>query len=380
MTSEVQANDRPYALIVDDELEALALVRRLLEADGFRVAMAADAAEGLRMLDELRPELILLDILLPGVDGIELLKVVRRRDPVAAIIMVSALSSERIILESLLSGADEYIAKPFPLKELRIRIRKALEKSRLRRENVRLQEELNRANERLRQLFERYMPAPVAKRLLAAPTLPHLGGTRQEISVLFADLRGFTHLAETLPPDHLMDLLNAYLSIAADVIFRYGGTLDKFMGDGVMAFFNAPIPQADHALRAVVAAWEIRERVAAEGPEVNGSHLTFGIGIHTGEAIVGNVGSKELMNYTALGDTVNVAKRLQEMAAKAQILLSGETYRLVKDIAESIALGQQRLPGRQAPVEVWELRGLKLSPAQKEQLTVNPRPEEESVQ
>ncbi len=360
---------KSYALIVDDEPEALNLVRRLLEADGFEVVVAEDAAKGLELFDRLHPELVLLDILLPNVDGIELLKVMRRRDPVAAIVMVSALSSERIILESLLAGADEYIAKPFPLKELRIRIRKALEKSRLRRENVRLQEELNRANERLRQLFERYMPSPVAERLIAAPTLPDLGGTRQVISVLFADLRGFTMFAESMPPDALMDVLNAYLSLASDVVIRYEGTLDKFMGDAIMAFFNAPVPQEDHALRAVCTATEIHERVAQEGPEANGRRLGFGIGIHTGDAVVGNVGSQYLMNYTALGDSVNVAKRLQEMAGPGQTLISQATYELVRDWVDVVPLGERRLEGRQAPIHVYEVRAVRLSPAERERLT-----------
>lgn len=350
-----------HVLIVDDEPEALNLVRRLLEADGFRVHIAEDGETALDLFERVHPELVLLDILLPTIDGIELLKVMRARDPVPAIVMVSALTSERIMLESMLAGADEYISKPFPIKEMRIRIRKALEKARLRRENLRLQQELNEANERLRALFERYMPTPVAERLMAAPTLPDLGGTRQVITVLFADVRGFTALSEQLPPDELMDLLNTYLSEATEAIITYGGTLDKFMGDGVMAFFNAPVLQEDHALRAVATALEIHRRVAVNGPAVNGKRLSFGIGIHTGDAVVGNVGSRYLMNYTALGDSVNVAKRLQEMAAPDQVLVSEATYRLVEPyVAKGEALGLQRLQGRQEPVAVFAIQELNL--------------------
>ncbi len=350
-----------HVLIVDDEPEALNLVRRLLEADGFRVHIAEDGETALDLFERVHPELVLLDILLPTIDGIELLKVMRARDPVPAIVMVSALTSERIMLESLLAGADEYISKPFPIKEMRIRIRKALEKARLRRENLRLQQELNQANERLRALFERYMPTPVAERLMAAPTLPDLGGTRQVITVLFADVRGFTALSEQLPPDELMDLLNTYLSEATEAIITYGGTLDKFMGDGVMAFFNAPVLQEDHALRAVATALEIHRRVAVNGPAVNGKRLSFGIGIHTGDAVVGNVGSRYLMNYTALGDSVNVAKRLQEMAAPDQVLVSEATYRLVEPyVAKGQALGLQHLQGRQEPVAVFAIQELNL--------------------
>ncbi len=350
-----------HVLIVDDEPEALNLVRRLLEADGFRVHVAEDADTALELFDKVHPELVLLDILLPTIDGIELLKVMRARDPIPAIVMVSALTSERIMLESLLAGADEYISKPFPIKEMRVRIRKALEKARLRRENVRLQEELNRANERLRALFEKYMPTPVAERLISAPKMPDLGGTRQVITVLFADVRGFTALSEQLPPDELMVVLNAYLSEATEAILKYGGTLDKFMGDGVMAFYNAPVPQEDHALRAVATALEIHERARTNDVKVRGNTMAFGIGVHTGDAVVGNVGSEYLMNYTALGDSVNVAKRLQEMAGAGETLVSETTYRLIEPyVEEGECLGPQNLQGRQEPVNVYAVRRLNI--------------------
>ena len=364
-------SEKPQVLIVDDEPEALNLVRRLLQADGFEVHVALDAETALRVFEEVRPDLILLDILLPNVDGVELLKVIRQRDPVAAIVMVSALSSERIMLETLLSGADEYISKPFPLKQMRIRIRKALEKSRLRRENLRLQEELNQANERLRTLFERYMPSIVARRLINSTTLPDLGGTRQIITVLFADLRHFTPIAEKLPPDTLMDVLNTYLSTATDVIFSLGGTVDKFLGDGIMAFFNAPLPQEHHALRAVIAAEEIHRRVEAQGPKVDGQKLYFGIGIHTGEAIVGNVGSYNLMNYTALGDTVNIAKRLQEIAHRGQTLISRATYEEVKPYVRVVPLGERILHGKKEPVEIFDVQEVLIDEEQRHALRVD---------
>jgi len=341
-------------LMVDDEPETLRLVQKLLRADGFEVLTAEDGPTALKIFDETRPDVVLLDIVLPHMDGIQVLKQIRMCDPLTAVIMVSALTSERLTLESMLAGADDYISKPFPLKEMRVRIRKALEKSRLRRENARLQEELNEANERLRTLFERYMPAPVAERLLTSSMLPNLGGTRQTLSVLFADLRNFTPLAEHMPPDRLMEVLNAYLSEATDSILAHRGTLDKFMGDGLMAFFNAPVPEENHALLAASAAADIHRRVRERGPRINGKPLEFGIGIHTGEAVVGK-GSRYLMNYTALGDAVNVAKRLQEIAQGNQTLLSEETYRLIAPYARANDLGVRQVQGRVEPVHVYEL-------------------------
>ena len=157
-----------------------------------------------------------------------------------------------------------------------------------------------------------------------------------------------------------MEVLNTYLSEATDVILKYDGTLDKFMGDGIMAFFNAPVLQEDHALRAVRTAQEIHRRVEARGAIVDGHRLQFGIGIHTGEAVVGNVGSQYLMNYTALGDSVNVAKRLQEMAQPGHTLISRETYEEIKPyVLEVEHLGLQRLQGRQEPVDVYDVKSLK---------------------
>ncbi len=208
-----------------------------------------------------------------------------------------------------------------------------------------------------RQLFEKMVSPAVISQL--NPNQLELGGTRVEITTLFCDIRGFTHFSENLEPEELVSILNRYLAAAADAILSQEGTVDKFMGDAVMAWFNAPIQQVDHTLRAVRAALAIRaavERVHKDMPV--SSHLAFGIGIHFGEAILGLIGSEKRMEYTAIGDSVNTAKRIQENATANQILISAAAYRLVSDRIKSIPVSSILAKGKSEPLEVYEINGL----------------------
>lgn len=215
--------------------------------------------------------------------------------------------------------------------------------------------------EAVRGMFRRYVAPAVVDRLESNPAQLKLGGLRQEITILFADIRGFTHLSEQLPPEELVDVLNQYLALAAEAILREEGTLDKFMGDAVMGIFNAPLPQADHPQRAVRAALALRAAMARLRQRLpDSARLFFGIGIHTGEAVVGNVGTEQQMNYTAIGDAVNLAKRLQESAEGGQIIISEQTYARVRENVMAESLAPFHVKGREALVEAWELTGLRL--------------------
>lgn len=212
--------------------------------------------------------------------------------------------------------------------------------------------------QRVRTTFERYVAPTVVEGLLTDPRRVALGGERQLVTVLFADMHGFANLSEQLPPEELIKILNGYLSLAAKTILRYEGTLDKFMGDGVMAFFNAPLPQSDHAWRAACAALALqRETIAYVSKLPSSQRMYFRIGLHTGEAVVGNIGTRELMNYTAVGDAVNIAKRLQENAEGNQVLMSRRTYAQIESKVAVRPVETLVVRGRAAPVEVFELRG-----------------------
>jgi class 3 adenylate cyclase len=202
----------------------------------------------------------------------------------------------------------------------------------------------------------RYLPTEVVDGIRSAEELK-LGGTRQVISILFADIRGFSTFSENLDPEKLVEIINIYMTIASDAIHAQQGVIDKFLGDAVMALYNTSLrPQQDHALRAARSAAAIMGDVRAYHETVNpDERLMFGIGLHTGEAVVGNVGSPERLDYTAMGDTVNLAKRLQEVAKPMQVLLSDDTYQVVRDRVVVNELEPIQVKGRTQYTKVYEL-------------------------
>ena len=214
-----------------------------------------------------------------------------------------------------------------------------------------------REKQAIRQLFKRYVSSAVVDRLVDGRENLTLGGQRQEITVLFADLRGFTTFSEKMAPERLVEVLNQYLALAVDAILVREGMLDKFIGDAVMAVFNAPLPQADHTLRAVQAAQAIQEAIARHNQQTPEDNLAYGIGIHVGQAIVGNIGTQQQMDYTAIGDAVNLAARLQEKAERGQILLSQAAYDAVKDVVQVESLGPVTVKGRSAAEPVYAVVG-----------------------
>jgi PAS domain S-box-containing protein len=208
-----------------------------------------------------------------------------------------------------------------------------------------------------RRLFGRMVSPAVIDAL--DPDSLELGGRRAEITTLFADIRGFTSFSEALNPEVLVSVLNSYLAWAARSILEEEGTIDKFLGDAVMAWFNAPIPQPDHTLRAVRAALAIREGILALHRDMPPEYqLSFGVGIHSGEALLGLIGTQERLEYTAIGDSVNTAKRLQENAAKGQILISRESAQHVAGRVELKEVPAIEAEGKQQPIPVFEVLGL----------------------
>lgn len=209
-----------------------------------------------------------------------------------------------------------------------------------------------------RRLFERMVSPAVIEQL--DPDSLQLGGHRAEISILFADIRGYTSFSEATDPEVLMNVLNQYLSRAADAILAQEGTIDKFLGDAVLAWFNAPILQEDHTMRAVKAAVAIREAITDIHRAVPASfRLPFGIGIHSGEAILGLVGSQRRLEYTAIGDSVNTARRIQENAREHQILISRKAASVVMDQLITRPVDPIRAAGKEHPIDVLEILDLR---------------------
>jgi len=210
------------------------------------------------------------------------------------------------------------------------------------------------------QWFRRYLPPAVIERLPDDPNELKLGGQRQEITSLFADIRGFTDFSRQHSPEALVEVLNQYLAVGAEAVLDEEGTLDKILGDCVVALFNAPLRQEDHVLRAVRAALKMQEGVARLHEELPPDYrLFYGVGITVGDAVVGNIGTAKQMNYTAIGSSVNLASRLQGAAAPGQILFSNTVYQRVREHVEARLVPPVAAKGFSEPIEVYELLGLK---------------------
>jgi class 3 adenylate cyclase len=204
------------------------------------------------------------------------------------------------------------------------------------------------------------------RQLLADPTAVRLGGETREISVIFADIRNFTAMAAQMSPDAVMRTLNHYLAMLTEAIWQEEGTLTMFIGDALMAIFNAPLPQADHAARAVRAAWGMRQALeeANQRTTFGQQPVQYGIGVHTGYALVGNIGASErLQNYTAIGDAVNIAQRLQANATANHVLLSANTCAAAGRAIAVRQLDPISVKGRAEPLPVYQLDGLLDPPA-----------------
>ena len=212
----------------------------------------------------------------------------------------------------------------------------------------------------IRRIFERYVHPKVVQQLIKDPMALNLGGETKEISVVFADIRGYTRLSERLAPEQMMNLLNSYLEIMVKEIWDEEGTLTAFIGDALMAIFNAPLPQDDHALRAVRAAWKMRLAVQKyQQDQPQEIPIAFGFGVNSGLGVVGNLGSQgRLQNYTAIGDAVNVAARLQQNTLDNNILLNHSTFLQVRQHVLASRLPPMQVKNKTASLDVWSLLGL----------------------
>lgn len=211
---------------------------------------------------------------------------------------------------------------------------------------------------RVTNIFGRYVSKDVVSEILSDPDEIKVGGERKDITLIFVDIRGFTPLSEKMEPEEVIQILNEYLELCTRCIFEFEGTIDKFMGDGVMAMFGAPVPQDDHAERAIRTALRMKEASGELSDRLEkeyGRTVHFGIGINSGPAVVGNIGSHDRLDYTSIGDTVNLAARLESNAKPGQILISPETYERIKDKFECTPLDPIKVKGKEKPVQIYQV-------------------------
>jgi class 3 adenylate cyclase len=345
----------PRILVADDDWLNRDLLETYLVQAGCLVNTFPDGETAWINIKSDPPDLALLDVRMPNLDGISLCERIRQNPQLGfiPIIMVTAFDEEEEKLRAINAGADDFIGKPYSSVVLLTRVRSLLN-------NKRLHDELEERNKLLRQVLNRYVDAELASVILTNPEKHlKLGGENSTVTVLFADLRGFTRFTETHPATQVVETLNSIYSELTDVIFKHGGTFDKYLGDAIMAFFGAPFEQDDDTERALRTGMEMKDRFAhlQETNPVASELGGIGIGIHTGEVIVGNIGSERMMDYTVIGDTVNVARRLQEIARSGEVLISEDTHLKVPSaqVSEPIT---QKLPGRSEEISVYALQAL----------------------
>jgi adenylate cyclase len=345
-------------LIADDDNVSRKLLRRLLEQDGHTVRVAADGREALDLFAEDACDVVLLDILMPELDGIsalERLKTMPGGDHVP-VIMISAVDDTESVVRCIEIGADDYLTKPFNPVILRARINAGLTKKRL--------HDLERAH--VHDVFSRFLPEHVVDDVLARTDEDlRLGGVQTTGTVMFTDLRGFTAFTERRSPELVIAALNRYFDETSDAILENGGTLVAYRGDGFLAVFGAPIEIEDHADRALATA---REMIEIRLPRFNawlrengfGEEVGMGIGLNSGPFMSGNVGSLRRLEYTVHGDVVNTASRIEGMTKTVggPILLAQSTREaLVRQPDDLERVGDFEVRGRDATVSLWTVNG-----------------------
>lgn len=338
-------------LVADDNANSRQLVKDIIESLGYEAVLAYDGPNALVAAQTQSPDLVILDVNMPGMNGFEVCAALKSDAQLSQIpiLMLTALADVENRVTGLGLGADDYLSKPFSPRELAARV------------NARLRtkaeaDDLRKTKELLRQTFERFVSPPVVEKLMQDPTRIKLGGQIQDVTVFFADLEGFTSISEHTAPETLLQILNLYHALIVSVIQHYAGTVDKFIGDGVMALYNTPLRLDDHALRAVQTALHIRDALAGFYLQFEPEYrMQVNFGIHTGPAVVGNVGAPNLMNFTAVGDTVNLAARLQDMSSGGRILISEACYNHIDAPLKLTPIGYQAVKGRTEAVMIYEV-------------------------
>jgi adenylate cyclase len=367
--------DQPTILIVDDQPQNLRLLDAVLQPRGYRTLSAESGEEALELLRrEEPPDLVLLDILMPGMDGYEVCRRIRERPETAflPVVMITASDTAQKV-RATEAGADDFVTKPFDQGELLARV-KSLVRIKSYHDTIKRQsEELAAWNRELSERVQaqvaeleratrlrRFLPPQMAELVLDSGDESFLDSHRREIVVVFCDLRQYTSFSESSEPEEVMRVLNQYNAALGDLVFRFGGTLERFTGDGLMVIFNDPMPCADPSLQAIKMAVAMRTRMQdlADAWAQEGHDLGFGVGVAQGFATLGRIGFEGRYEYGAIGSVVNLAARLCAAAQSWQILVTQRVLTGAKDYVVSTPAGDLELRGFSRPVRAFDIKGL----------------------
>ena len=358
-------------LVVDDVPENVRLLEALLTSRGYQVIAANDGASALELVASARPDLVLLDVMMPPPDGYAVCRELRKHEETAVlpIVMLTAeLDSGKA--QGLEAGADDFIAKPFDPDELFARVQSLLRIKRYHdaitnlnrtlEERVRVQvAEL----ERVRRL-QRFLSPQLAEAIVSSGDESVLASHRREVAMLFADLRGWTNFVDAVEPEELMRVLGEFHATVGRLVSRFDATVGFLEGDGVQLFFNDPIEIPDAPLRAVRMACALREEIARLIPlwRKRGHDLDLGIGIALGYATCGEVGFEARSDYAAIGSVTNLASRLADRALGGQILIAQRLHAEVEDAVDVEPIGELMLAGFQRPVTAFNVVAVRATP------------------
>jgi class 3 adenylate cyclase len=374
MSDASAARDAPAAraefrvLVVDDDADMVAFLAMLLQKEGLRVEIASDGESALDKVHASAPDLVLLDVMMPGTSGFEVCRRLKGDEGTALIpvVLVTALEDSQSRVRGIEAGADDFLSKPVKREELvaRVKTLRRLHETRKELESRRLAAEVQR-KEAIRKAFSRYISPRLAERIADAGEQgdPFQGrAQRTSLVALFADLRGFTRMTEKTEVGSVVGMLNEYFAVLTDAAYQNDGTIFNMAGDSLLVGFNVPFPQTDAAERAWRTALDMVERFApvAKGwQKRHGLALGIGIGICAGDAIIGNVGSEHYANYTIIGNPVNTAARLMQLAAAGEVLVCGPVYERIRHLLaghEVEGRGDVTLRGRTEPIPVFAVR------------------------
>ena len=350
-------------LLVEDAPANIQLLSATLKAKGYQISVATNGKQALEVLARVVPDLILLDIMMPEMDGFETCRRIKaseqwRQIPV---IFLTARTEVSDLVQGFELGAVDYVAKPFNAHELLARVNTHLTIDELRRSLASRNAELARAHELVRRAFGRYVSEEVAASILQSPEGLELGGEEREVTILMSDLRGFTAMAARMSPHDVIEFLNLYLESMVDVISQFEGTIDEIIGDAILVIFGAPLACEDHAAKAVAcglamqsAMSDVNARLAAKGA----AELEMGIGIHTGRVIVGNIGSLRRTKYAAVGSNVNLAGRIESFTTGGQLLISEGTREKIRAPLQIDGEFQVEPKGADRRLRLFEISGI----------------------